>query len=202
MSTIVKFFKPSTKKILLSLLIWITLWCSYYYFFAYCFLADCANSQGELTACCNPSRTQLAETLSTITYLFPLLAYLTSCILDLIEHIVKTTVLITILTVLLVILSIIFLRRKGTLQNAEHYTISLSEQISEHPLYFYPQSIFSYDAFLEDGTRIILETQSKVDCPTLTIDGILKKVVLGDGSGKTKEDYTGYHLFADSFKCK
>ena len=81
------------------------------------------------------------------------------------------------------------------------YSIELTENISQHPHYFHPISKFTYDAKSDTESPIVLETKEPVDCNEIKAQGYFTQVVLGDGSGKTKQDYRGYHFFAEKFIC-
>lgn len=81
------------------------------------------------------------------------------------------------------------------------YTIEKSSNISQHPHYFYPTSKFTYDAINEKGVPIVLETKDSVNCNKIKAQGYYNQVFFGDGSGSTKENYRGFHFFAEKFVC-
>jgi hypothetical protein len=82
------------------------------------------------------------------------------------------------------------------------YKVRLTDRVTQHPLHFYPDTKYSYDAELADGRQVILETTQEVTCPLVNVQGFIEKVTLGDGSGRTKQDYRGEHLFAVDFVCR
>ena len=75
------FLKPSLAKIILSLILLAFFYTVFYLLFAVCIFGDCAKPGGELASCCGPLKTNIGYVLYRWKFLFPVFAYLISCLL-------------------------------------------------------------------------------------------------------------------------
>jgi hypothetical protein len=78
MKKIWHFLKPSFKKILIAVIIWLILWTISYFYITKCFIADCMGN-GHMTSCCNSVEVKFAELVYRLKISFPAIAYLVSC---------------------------------------------------------------------------------------------------------------------------
>ncbi len=81
------------------------------------------------------------------------------------------------------------------------YPVIITDKISQHPHHFYPKIQRSYDALLYGIFPIILELSKPTICKLTFINGNIEKVMLGDGSGTTEQNYSEYHMFGKTVYC-
>lgn len=85
---------------------------------------------------------------------------------------------------------------------ANIYPVIITDIASQHPHYYAPKTKQSHYSLLYGVFPFILELPEETDCKKFAIvKGKMEKVVLGDGSGTSKGNYSAFHMYGSKVYC-